>query len=79
MRPKMIPVSCLDGGSLTDVNNTSVESAEQDQMAHLCRLISLTFVKINPRPQTAGKVLILHTGTSLFMLYHGGIDLCTLR
>ena len=44
----------LDAVSLTDFNDNTTESAEQDKTAHLCRLILLyTLRKANPLDRTS--------------------------
>ena len=43
------------GVSLTEIDDRSAESAEQDQTTRMCRLILLyTIRKLKPRSRTAG-------------------------
>ena len=60
----------LDRLLLTEINDISAESAEQDQTARMCSLILLyTLRKINPRSRTAGQGL-QHSSVQECLLQH---------
>ena len=63
----------LNGVVLTKTHHRVAESAEQDQTAHMCRLILLhTFRKLQPCSHTAGSGLSVLQAAKVWIGIHFG-------